>query len=317
MGRHRRSAPGSAPTPPVPGAGRHRGARRSPLAPVRTGLLSVSAAVAVGAVAMATGLLPGGPTLSGSNDPAGGVRADAPTGSGLETQGSPSASPVERGTTPAGRGEDRPQAPSTTPSKTPGQSSSAPSTTPSKQPGSSGSGQATGNGNGNGKANGHGNGKGNGGSGGNGSSSSHKPTTPPGQSTGPGAPGNSEKSAAREVLALVNQERSKVGCEPVTADPKLTQLAQDFTDDMALRGFFDHLDPDGDSPWERAEQVGILNLGGENIARGQQDAQAVMDSWMNSPGHRANILNCSYKTLGVGANFGDGDGPWWTQDFGY
>ncbi|MDX3229455.1 CAP domain-containing protein [Streptomyces sp. ME19-01-6] len=309
MGRHRRSAPGTAPTPPAPGAGRHRGARRSPLAPVRTGLLSVSAAVAVGAVAMATGLLPGGPTLSGSNDPAGGVRADAPSGSALETQGSPSASPVERGTTPADRGDDRPHAPSTTPSKTPGKSSPAPSTTPSKQPGSSSSGQATGSGNGSGKENG--------GSDGKGSSSSHKPTTPPAQSADPSTPESSEKAAARQVLALVNQERSKVGCEPVTADPKLTQLAQDFTDDMALRGFFDHLDPDGDTPWERAEQVGILNLGGENIARGQQDAQAVMDSWMDSPGHRANILNCSYKTLGVGANFGDGDGPWWTQDFGY
>ncbi|MFD8383619.1 CAP domain-containing protein [Streptomyces sp. NPDC059679] len=283
-------------------------------------MLSVSAAVAVGAVAMAAGLLPGGPTLSGSNDPAGGVRADAPPGSALETQGSPSTSPVDRGTTPADRGNDRPQAPSTSPSKTPGKPSATPST-PSKQPGSSDSGQANGNGkgngNGNGKANGHGNGKGNGGSGGKGSSSSQKPTTPPGQSEDPNTPGNSEKTAAQEVLALVNQERSKVGCEPVTADRKLSQLAQDFTDDMALRGFFDHLDPDGDTPWERAEQVGILNLGGENIARGQQDAQAVMDSWMNSAGHRANILNCTYKTLGVGVNFGDGDGPWWTQDFGY
>lgn len=57
-------------------------------------------------------------------------------------------------------------------------------------------------------------------------------------------------------------------------------------------------------------------LGGENIARGQADAQAVMDAWMNSDGHRANILNCDYKTLGVGVHFGSG-GPWWTQDFGF
>ncbi|MER7793670.1 CAP domain-containing protein [Streptomyces sp. NPDC097640] len=285
---------------------------------MRTGLLSVSAAVAVGAVAMATGLLPGGPTLSGSNDPAGGVIADGPSGSSLETQGSPSASPVDRGTTPADRGEDRPQAPSTTPSKTPGKSSPTPSTTPSTQPGSSDTAPGNGNGNGKGNANGRDNGNGNGGS--NGKGSSQKPTTPPGQSedsnTTPGNPDKAEKAAARQVLALVNEERSKAGCAPVTADPKLTQLAQDFSDDMALRGFFDHLDPDGDTPWERAEQVGIVNLGGENIARGQEDAQAVMDSWMNSSGHRANILNCGYKTLGVGTNFG-ADGPWWTQDFGY
>jgi uncharacterized protein YkwD len=85
---------------------------------------------------------------------------------------------------------------------------------------------------------------------------------------------------------------------------------------MAARGFFDHTDPDGKSPWDRASAAGISNLGGENIARGQADAQAVMTAWMNSPGHKANILNCDFKTLGVGVHFGAG-GPWWTQDFGY
>jgi uncharacterized protein YkwD len=85
---------------------------------------------------------------------------------------------------------------------------------------------------------------------------------------------------------------------------------------MAARGFFDHTDPDGATPWDRAEKAGISDLGGENIARGQADAAAVMEAWMNSPGHRANILNCDFKTLGVGVHFGSG-GPWWTQDFGY
>ncbi|MEU7074943.1 CAP domain-containing protein, partial [Streptomyces narbonensis] len=80
-------------------------------------------------------------------------------------------------------------------------------------------------------------------------------------------------------------------------------------------GFFDHTDPDGDTPWARAEQAGVTGLAGENIARGQADAAAVMESWMNSDGHRANILNCDFTTLGVGVHFGDG-GPWWTQDFG-
>lgn len=63
-------------------------------------------------------------------------------------------------------------------------------------------------------------------------------------------------------------------------------------------------------------EAGISDLGGENIARGQADAAAVMQAWMNSPGHRANILNCDFKTLGVGVHLGSG-GPWWTQDFGY
>lgn len=85
---------------------------------------------------------------------------------------------------------------------------------------------------------------------------------------------------------------------------------------MAARGFFDHTDPDGATPWDRAAKAGIAGLGGENIARGQADAAAVMEAWMNSPGHRANILNCDFKTLGVGVHLGSG-GPWWTQDFGY
>lgn len=114
----------------------------------------------------------------------------------------------------------------------------------------------------------------------------------------------------------MNEERGKVGCSPVTASASLASLAQGFSDDMAARGFFDHTDPDGKTPWDRADAAGVPGLGGENIARGQADAQAVMDAWMNSDGHRANILNCDYKTLGVGVHYGAG-GPWWTQDFGF
>jgi len=131
-------------------------------------------------------------------------------------------------------------------------------------------------------------------------------------------PEKPDRAAAAEkaVIALVNQERAAAGCQPVTEDRKLAQLAQDFSDDMAIRDFFDHTSPDNEDPWDRAKLAGILDLGGENIGRGQTTAQDVMDSWMDSPDHRANILNCQYKTLGVGAHFGD-DGPWWTQDFGY
>ncbi|GAA3376166.1 hypothetical protein GCM10020367_46780 [Streptomyces sannanensis] len=118
------------------------------------------------------------------------------------------------------------------------------------------------------------------------------------------------------MVSLVNLERARVGCTPVKADPSLAGLAESFSDDMAARGFFAHTDPDGDTPWDRAEQAGVSGLGGENIARGQGDARAVMDAWMTSPSHRANILNCQYTTMGVGVHFGSG-GPWWTQDFGY
>ena len=118
------------------------------------------------------------------------------------------------------------------------------------------------------------------------------------------------------MLDLVNEERAKVGCSPVRADTALAGLAGNYSADMAARGFFDHTDPNGLTPWNRAERAGVKGLGGENIARGQVDAASVMTSWMNSDGHRANILNCDFKTLGVGVHMGDG-GPWWTQELGF
>ncbi|WP_229834278.1 CAP domain-containing protein [Streptomyces xantholiticus] len=115
---------------------------------------------------------------------------------------------------------------------------------------------------------------------------------------------------------MVNSERAKVGCSPLKASGALSDLARAHSKDMAARGFFDHTNPDGETPWDRAEEAGVSGLGGENIARGQADAEAVMASWMNSEGHRANILNCDFTTLGVGVHMGEG-GPWWTQNFGY
>ncbi|MFI2760550.1 sigma-70 family RNA polymerase sigma factor [Streptomyces echinatus] len=119
-----------------------------------------------------------------------------------------------------------------------------------------------------------------------------------------------------QVVALVNKERAAAGCGAVSEDPQLDKAAQGLSDDMAARGFFDHTDPDGNGPGERITAAGYRwSTYGENIARGQQTPQSVMDSWMNSPGHRANILNCSFKNIGVGVHNGSG-GPWWTQDFG-
>ncbi|GHA38089.1 CAP domain-containing protein [Streptomyces canarius] len=125
-----------------------------------------------------------------------------------------------------------------------------------------------------------------------------------------------EAAAEAQVLKLVNDERAKAGRSPLAANSSLTQLAEAFSDDMAARGYFDHTDPDGRTPWNRAAAAGITGLGAENTARGQADAAAVMAAWMGSPGDRANILNGDFKTLGVGVHFGPG-GPWWTQDFGY
>jgi uncharacterized protein YkwD len=127
------------------------------------------------------------------------------------------------------------------------------------------------------------------------------------------AAASGDPSAESQVLALVNQQREAAGCGDLTADAGLTALARAHSADMRDRGFFDHTNPDGLSPFDRAARAGVTLLA-ENIAYGQADAAAVMTDWMNSPGHRTNILNCSYSRIGVGVADGSG-GPWWTQDF--
>ncbi|MEV1049393.1 CAP domain-containing protein [Streptomyces sp. NPDC049916] len=315
MGRHRRSAAGPAAEEPVARtSSRHKGTRRKKSSvPVRTGLLGASAAVAVGAVAVASGLLPGGgSSTSGDVTAADQVHTDGVPD--LLTQGGSSTAPADRSSSPAGRGSERPQAPAGTPSKSPSTSASpsagpsksaSPSKTPAKKPSAVPS-QRT-------KAR----------------TTAPKPSAPPvskapAPSKTPAAPTPTKKptpsptdaTARSEVLALVNQERAKAGCSPLSTSAPLTSLAQNFSEDMAARGFFDHTDPDGDSPWDRAAQAGVQGLAAENIARGQADARAVMEGWMKSDGHRANILNCDYKTIGIGVHEGSG-GPWWVQNFGF
>ncbi|MFH8798328.1 sigma-70 family RNA polymerase sigma factor [Streptomyces sp. NPDC017936] len=129
-------------------------------------------------------------------------------------------------------------------------------------------------------------------------------------------PQSAPSGTAAQVIALVNKERSAAGCGPLSENSRLRAAAQGHSDDMAARDFFDHTNPDGDGPGERVTAAGYRwSTFGENIAKGQQTPDAVMTSWMNSPGHRANILNCSFKEIGVGVHRGDG-GPWWTQNFG-
>ncbi|MGW0820896.1 CAP domain-containing protein [Streptomyces sp. NPDC002845] len=323
MGRHRRSAAGRAATGRATGVtdtqgtpaeyygpenlygfaavleaetpqGRrsHRKQKKT-VTPVRTGLLGVSAAVAIGTVAVATGVLPGGDSYNVS----GGNSADTvlPTGSpsGLPTQqggaGGAAAGEQRPEEEAASRdGERAPTPPPPTPSQpvtpTPTPSEEAPSEkAPAPKP-----------------------------------EKTKKPAEKETKEPAPEAPVeiSAEAQAEAEVLRLVNVERAKAGCDPVAANSALAKLAEAFSKDMALREFFDHIDPDGSDPWDRASALGIAGLGGENIARGQATAEAVMKAWMDSPGHRANILNCDFTTLGVGVHLGAG-GPWWTQDFGY
>ncbi|ACU76833.1 SCP-like extracellular [Catenulispora acidiphila DSM 44928] len=119
-----------------------------------------------------------------------------------------------------------------------------------------------------------------------------------------------------EVVALTNDQRAAHGCPALRDDSRLRAAAVGHSVDMQARDYFDHNTPDGVTPWTRIGAQGYSDPSAENIAKGQPTPQAVVEAWMNSAGHRANILNCSSKAIGVGVQFGPG-GPWWTQDFGY
>lgn len=102
----------------------------------------------------------------------------------------------------------------------------------------------------------------------------------------------------------------------MTANSQLETAALRHSQDMAAKGYFDHNSPDGRDPGDRITAAGYRwTTYGENIARGQQTPESVMEGWMNSPGHRDNILNCAFKEIGVGVHDASG-GPWWTQAFG-
>ncbi|MGI5050298.1 sigma-70 family RNA polymerase sigma factor [Streptomyces sp. JAC18] len=142
-----------------------------------------------------------------------------------------------------------------------------------------------------------------------------KPSTP--SSKPMAAPeASSAPSVADEVIALVNTERAKEGCGAVSGNGLLAKAASDHSADMVARDYFSHTSPDGTDPGARITAAGYRwSTYGENIAKGQQTAESVMDAWMNSEGHRANILNCALKELGVGRVDSSG-GPVWTQNFG-
>ena len=126
-------------------------------------------------------------------------------------------------------------------------------------------------------------------------------------------------AAEAEVLRLVNAQRSAHGCGALASNAVLLAVARAHSADMATKGYFDHTSPDGRSPFDRMRAAGYRgNLMGENIAAGQRTAAAVMTAWMNSPGHRANILNCGYKVIGIGVATRSSSpyGIYWTQDFG-
>lgn len=120
-------------------------------------------------------------------------------------------------------------------------------------------------------------------------------------------------SYEQQVADLVNKYRAENGLQPLTLNTKLSQVARMKSQDMKDKGYFSHTSPTYGSPFDMMKQFGIsYRTAGENIAMGQRTPEAVMQAWMNSDGHRANILNASYTQIGVGYVE---DGNYWTQMF--
>ena len=125
--------------------------------------------------------------------------------------------------------------------------------------------------------------------------------------------GASVSAYEQEVVTLVNAERARYGLSALTLDETLCGYARVKSQDMHDQGYFSHTSPTYGSPFDMMRSFGVsYRSAGENIAMGYSTPEAVVAAWMNSAGHRANILSANYTTLGVGYVE---DGGYWTQWF--
>ncbi|WP_242677281.1 CAP domain-containing protein [Streptomonospora litoralis] len=123
--------------------------------------------------------------------------------------------------------------------------------------------------------------------------------------------GSAPSTMAQQVVAIANEERADAGCAPLRVDRRLTAASEAHSRDMAERDYMAHETPEGEGPAERAEDAGYDAWSGENVAAGYTSPESVMEGWMNSPGHRANILDCGNTEVGVGET-----DTKWAQNFG-
>jgi uncharacterized YkwD family protein len=133
------------------------------------------------------------------------------------------------------------------------------------------------------------------------------PTTPPAGTAG---------QFERRVVQLVNVERQKVGHDPLSENQLLDKGAMAKAADMRDKRYFSHTSPTYGSPFKMMKTYGVrYTRAGENIASGYKTPEAVVKGWMNSPGHRANILSTKYGKLGIGYAKGGKSGAYWVQWF--
>ncbi|MDF2985840.1 MAG: uncharacterized protein K0R50_1350 [Eubacterium sp.] len=149
--------------------------------------------------------------------------------------------------------------------------------------------------------------------------SASKPATTKPSATKPSttASTNGDYSAfQKKVVELVNAERAKAGLKPLKMNTELSKVATLKSQDMAKNNYFDHNSPTYGSPFDMMKKYGIsYRTAGENIAMGQTTPEQVMNGWMNSPGHRANILKSSFTEIGVGIAKNSSGRLYWTQQF--
>jgi uncharacterized protein YkwD len=121
-----------------------------------------------------------------------------------------------------------------------------------------------------------------------------------------------------EVVKLTNAQRVAKGCQALRIDSRLTEAARAHSTDMVKAGIFSHTGSDGSNFVTREVRAGYPKSGAaaENIAWGYRTPKEVVNGWMNSSGHRKNILNCANTAVGVGVAYTKGGAPYWTQDFG-
>ncbi len=155
-----------------------------------------------------------------------------------------------------------------------------------------------------------------------------QPTTPaptaPAQTTTPAptapaqptTPTTSIGAYEQQVVDLVNKERAAAGLPALKVNTKLSGVAEKKAEDMRDKKYFSHTSPTYGSPFDMMKQFGIsYTTAGENIAKGQKTPAAVMNGWMNSEGHRANILNSKYTEIGVGYVTDSNGNTYWVQHF--
>lgn len=127
---------------------------------------------------------------------------------------------------------------------------------------------------------------------------------------------NSLAAHEQQVVEIVNKERVNRGLAPLKYNAELSRVARFKSQDMIDKGYFSHQSPTYGSPFQMMEKFGLrFSAGGENIAYGQRTAAEVMNTWMNSDGHRANILSKAYTHIGVGVAKKANGTLYWTQMF--